>query len=68
MQDELNLLFSKIQQLIDVVEHLRVENAGLRKTLDSLEHERLQLQQKIQSASERLDNLLAQLPTNHVAG
>jgi len=62
MQTELNVLESKITQLVQLTRHLRAENHQLRQELASaLSHGR-QSDDKIESARTRIERLLAQIP------
>ena len=62
MQNELNILESKLAQLVQMSQHLRTENNRLRQELaTALSHGR-QCNDKIESARARIEHLLAQLP------
>ena len=62
MQAELNLLESKINQLVELTAQLRAENHILRQDLaKALSHARLS-DDKINIAKERLENILDTLP------
>lgn len=62
MQTELNVLESKLAQLVQLSRHLRVENHRLRQELaTALSHGR-QSDDKIDSARARIEHLLAQIP------
>ncbi len=62
MQTELNVLESKLAQLVQLSQHLRNENHRLRQELaTALSHGR-QSDDKIESARARIEHLLAQIP------
>ncbi len=62
MQTELNLLESKLAQLVQLSQKLRTENHRLRQELAAaLSHSR-QSDDKIAGARERIERLLAQIP------
>ena len=62
MQTELNVLESKLAQLVQLSQHLRAENHRLRQELaTALSHGR-QSDDKIESARARIEHLLAQIP------
>ena len=62
MQTELNLLESKLAQLVQLSQKLRTENHRLRQELAAaLSHGR-QSDDKIDSARARIERLLAQIP------
>jgi len=62
MQTELNMLESKLADLVRLSQHLRAENNRLRQELASaLSHGR-QSDDKIESVRVRIERLLAQIP------
>jgi uncharacterized protein (TIGR02449 family) len=62
MQTELNVLESKLAQLVQLSQHLRTENNRLRQELaTALSHGR-QSDDKIESARARIEHLLMQIP------
>lgn len=62
MQTEMNVLESKLAQLVQLSQHLRTENHRLRQELAAaLSHSR-QSDDKIDSARTRIERLLAQIP------
>lgn len=62
MENELNALENKLAQLIQVSTRLRAENSQLRQELaHALSHNRL-CNDKIDTAKQRLEKLLASLP------
>jgi cell division protein ZapB len=62
MEAELKSLESKIQQFIEICQRLRMENQQLRQQLASALNESKQLEEKINNATGRLENLLNQIP------
>ena len=62
MQTELDTLESKLAQLVQLGQRLRVENHQLRQELAIALSQGRQYNDKIESARKRLENLLAQLP------
>lgn len=62
MQTELNLLESKLGQLVQLTQRLRTENHQLRQELATALSQDRQSNDKIDSARARLERLLAQLP------
>ena len=62
MQTELDTLESKLVLLVQLSQRLRAENYQLRQELATTLSERRQCNDKIDSASRRLESLLAQLP------
>lgn len=62
MQGELNILESKLAQLVELTRRMRAENHQLRQDLaEALSHAR-QSDDKINNAKSRLENILAKLP------
>ena len=62
MQTELNLLESKLAQLVQSSRHLRDENNRLRQELANALSAGRQANDKVESARARIEALLAQLP------
>jgi regulator of replication initiation timing len=66
MQDELNKLEHKLDQLVQLTKRMRVENHQLRQDLaEALSHARLS-DDKISSAKSRLESILAKLPDEKI--
>jgi uncharacterized protein (TIGR02449 family) len=63
MLDELNLLESKLNKLIEAVEELKKENNELKPNLHLAKEEIQALQTKMNEATLKVENLLAQLPS-----
>jgi len=63
MLDELNLLESKLSKLIEVVEALKKENEELKPNLHLAKEEIQALKTKMNEATLKVENLLAQLPS-----
>jgi cell division protein ZapB len=62
MQTELNVLETKLTQLVQLSQHLRTENLRLRQELaTALSHGR-QSDDKIDMTRERIERLLARIP------
>jgi cell division protein ZapB len=62
METELKSLEQKLNQVVELCHRLRTDNQELRQQLASALSENKQLAEKIGSASDRLENLLHQLP------
>lgn len=62
METELKSLEQKLSQVVELFHRLRTDNQELRQQLASALSENKQLAEKIGSASDRLENLLHQLP------
>jgi cell division protein ZapB len=62
METELKSLEQKMSQVVELCHRLRTDNQELRQQLASALSENKQLAEKIGSASDRLENLLHQLP------
>jgi cell division protein ZapB len=62
METELKSLEQKLNQVVELCHRLRTDNQELRQQLASALSENKQLAEKIDSASDRLENLLHQLP------
>ena len=63
MLDELNLLESKLNKLIEAIEVLKKENDELKPTLHLANEEIQTLKTKMNEATLKVENLLAQLPS-----
>ena len=62
MKAELDALDSKLAQLVQLTQRLREENHQLRQELATALSQGRQLNDKMDSARQRLENMLAQLP------
>ena len=62
MVNELNALESKIAEVASLCRALRAENAQLKQQLVTLESDRSNLTQRMESARGRLEQLAGQLP------
>lgn len=62
MDEDLNLLENKLNQLVDFVIVLKEENAELKPELQRAQEEIQQLKTKINAATAKIENLLTQLP------
>lgn len=62
METELKSLEEKINRFIELCQRLRKDNQELRQQLASAVNENRQLEEKISSATSRLENLLNQIP------
>ncbi|BBE49845.1 hypothetical protein OYT1_ch0272 [Ferriphaselus amnicola] len=62
MQNEFNTLEQKLGQLVTLTSRLRSENHQLRQELATALSQNRQYSDKIESVSDRLENLLTQLP------
>ena len=62
MLDELNLLESKLNKLIEAVEELKKENNELKPNLHLAQEEIQSLKNKMNEVTLKVENLLAQLP------
>lgn len=66
MQGELNILESKLAQLVQLTKLMRAENQQLRQDLaEALSHVR-QSDDKINNAKSRLESILAKLPDEQI--
>ena len=63
MLDELNLLESKLNKLIEAVEELKKENNELKPNLHLAKEEIQALKTEMNEATLKVENLLAQLPS-----
>ena len=62
MDEDINILESKLNQLFDFVKTLKEENAELKPSLQNAQQEISVLKNKINDATLKMENLLAQLP------
>ncbi|MEO8407588.1 MAG: DUF904 domain-containing protein [Oxalobacteraceae bacterium] len=62
MNSEFHLLSEKIDQLAELTQFLRRENAGLRLKIAAMSSENSTLVEKMQQAQQRVSALLEQLP------
>ena len=62
MNSEFHLLSEKIDQLAELTQFLRRENAGLRLKVAAMSSENTTLVEKMQQAQQRVSALLEQLP------
>ena len=62
METELNSLEQKLNQVVELCQRLRTDNQELRQQLASALSENKHLVQKIDTAGDRLESLLQQLP------
>ena len=62
MDDELRSLEGKLDQFVELCHKLRADNQQLRQQLALAVDERRRLEEKIDSATARLEALLSQLP------
>ena len=62
METELNSLEQKLNQVVDLCQRLRTDNQQLRQQLASALSENKHLTEKIDTAGNRLESLLHQLP------
>jgi cell division protein ZapB len=67
MEAELKSLESKIDQLIEVCQKLRADNHELRQQLASALDRTRRLEEKIETATTRLEALLSQIPAEDEA-
>ncbi len=65
MQAELTSLESKLTQLVQLSQRLRLENISLRQELAQALSKSRHCQDKIDTATVRLEQLLVQLPDEH---
>jgi cell division protein ZapB len=59
---EFNSLESKVTQFVGLCERLRAENHDLRQQLASARNDAKRLNERIEGAKQKLENLLARLP------
>ncbi len=62
MQSELDVLDQKLAQLVQLTQRLRAENLQLRQDVASALNGQRKSQDKIEQASQRLEELLEKLP------
>tara|TARA_B110001469_G_C9639061_1_gene321007 strand:+ start:1938 stop:2171 length:234 start_codon:yes stop_codon:yes gene_type:complete len=62
MDEDINLLENKLNQLFDFITTLKEENADLKPSLQNAQQEISVLKNKINDATLKMENLLAQLP------
>ena len=62
MEPELKALEQKLNQFVELCQRMRVANQQLRQQLASAMNENKQLAEKIGTATNRLENLLNQIP------
>jgi cell division protein ZapB len=62
MVNELNALESKIAQVASLCSALRAENAQLKQQLATAENDKKNLSERMESARDRLEQLVLQLP------
>ena len=62
MQNELDALDARIEQVIALVHQLRAENEVLKNQIAAAEAERLHLRQTMNAARDRLEGLMERLP------
>ena len=62
MKAELTSLDDKISQLVQLTQKLRKDNSELRQNLASAQSETKRLAEKVNTATVRLETLLAQIP------
>lgn len=65
MEAELKSLEQKINQFVELCQRLRIDNQQLRQQLASVLNENKQLEEKISNATNRLENLLNQIPEDN---
>ena len=62
MEAELTSLDDKISQLVQLTQKLRKDNSQLRQNLAAVQSENKRLAEKVTTARNRLETLLAQIP------
>lgn len=62
MDQQFKSLEHKLSQFVELCQRLRSDNQQLRQQLASAMHDNKQLSEKIGTASDRLENLLQQIP------
>ena len=62
MEADLKALEQKLSQFVEMCQRLRLDNQQLRQQLDSAMNDNKQLSEKIGTATNRLENLLNQIP------
>lgn len=68
MDAELKSLEAKVAQFVELCQRLREDNQQLRQQLASAVSQQKRLEEKISSATARLETLLAQMPAEEDAG
>ncbi|MEY4597430.1 MAG: hypothetical protein RLZZ445_227 [Pseudomonadota bacterium] len=66
MEAELKTLEDKLTQFVEVNQRLRDDTQRLRQELASALHRNKQLEEKIQTASNRLEELVQQIPAEEI--
>jgi len=66
MEQEFKALEDKISQLVELCQRLRADNRMLRQQLASALNDNKQLNDKIGTAKNELETLLAQIPENEL--
>ena len=67
METELKSLEGKLEQFVELCQKLRADNQELRQQLASAVNEAKRLEEKINSATSRLESLLSQMPSEEDA-
>ncbi len=67
MDTELKALEAKISQFVEMCARLRADNQQLRQQLASAVNQSKRLEEKISNAANRLETLLAQIPSEEEA-
>jgi cell division protein ZapB len=62
MESDLRALEQKLTQFVELCQRLRVDNQDLRQQLATAMNDNKQLSEKIGTATNRLENLLNQIP------
>ena len=65
MEAELKSLEKKISQFVELCQRMRADNHQLRQQLAAVLDEKRQLEEKISSATSRLETLLNQIPEDN---
>lgn len=68
MDAELKSLEAKVGQFVELCQRLREDNQQMRQQIASAVSEQKRLEEKISSATSRLETLLAQMPAEEDAG
>lgn len=63
MEMNLSSLETKIEQVVNLCEHLRQENSALRERIARLEQEKESLAERMTEARERLETMMEKLPS-----
>ncbi len=66
MNEEINLLETKLNLLVNKIETLQKENLDMKPALHRAEEEVLLLKNKINEATIKIENLLAQIPDSKI--